>query len=209
VRRALAIVDYGAGNLRSVQKAFEHLGHPAEVTSDPARIADAPAVVLPGQGAFGACMRNLEASGLTEPVRAAIDSGRPFLGICIGMQLLFEASEESPGVRGLGVLRGRIVRFPASPERKVPQMGWNQLRIVRPAPALAGLGDLSWVYFAHSYYAVPDDPGLAATWTGYGVDYVSSVWRDNVFAGVFHPEKSQRVGLRIFANFVQQVEART
>jgi len=206
--RALAIVDYGAGNLRSVQKAFEHLGHPAEVTRDPARIAAAPGVVLPGQGAFGSCMHDLEATGLAGPVREAIASGRPFLGICVGMQLLFERSEESPGVRGLAVLPGRIVRFAAAAGRKVPQMGWNQLRIVRPAPVLAGIADGSWVYFAHSYYPVPDDPSLVATLTAYGVEYASSIWRDNVFAGVFHPEKSQRVGLAIFAHFLRQVEGR-
>jgi glutamine amidotransferase len=206
VNAPLAIVDYGAGNLRSVQKAFEHLGHPAEVTADPARIAQASGVVLPGQGAFGSCMRNLEAAGLVAAVRDAIASGRPFLGICVGMQLLFESSEESPGVPGLGVLRGRIVRFANAPERKVPQIGWNQLRVVRPAPVLAGIPDGSWVYFLHSFYAVPEDPGVAATVTSYGVDYVSSVWRDNVFAGVFHPEKSQRVGLAMFANFLRVVE---
>ena len=198
----IAIIDYGAGNLRSAQKAFEHLGCEAVVTSDPDVIARAPGVVLPGQGAFGSCMAGLQAAGLVDPTRAAIDSGRPFLGICVGMQLLFEESEEAPGVRGLGVFGGKIVRFPPHAERKVPQMGWNQLRVVQRHPVLAGIDDGAYVYFVHSYYPVPTDPLVVATRTEYGVDYVSSVARDNVWAGVFHPEKSQQVGLRLLANFV-------
>src|SRR5439155_817019 len=141
----------------------ERLGHAAEVTRDPDRIAAAPGVVLPGVGAFGACMANLAAFGLVEPVRHAIASGRPFLGICLGMQLLFEESEEFGPVAGLGILPGRVVRFAADPERKVPHMGWNALRIVRAAPALAGIDDGAYVYFVHSYYPVPADPALVAT----------------------------------------------
>ena len=205
MRRPLAIVDYGVGNLRSAQKAFEHVGQPAEVTSDAARIAAAPAVVLPWQGAFGTCMANLHAAGLVAPVLAAVGSGRPFLGICVGMQLLFEESEESPGVRGLGVFAGRVVRFPRDAERKVPHMGWNQLQIARPVAALAGIADGAYVYFVHSYYAVPADPGVVATTTSYGVEFVSSVTRDNVYAGVFHPEKSQQVGLTLLENFARQI----
>jgi glutamine amidotransferase len=201
--RPLAIVDYGVGNLRSAQKAFEHLGHAALVTSDPERIAAAPAVVLPGQGAFGTCMTRLRAAGLVEPILAVLRAGRPFLGICIGMQLLFEASEESPGVPGLGVLAGRVVRFPPHPERKVPHMGWNQLHVVRRVPMLADVAEGAWVYFVHSYYAVPADPGVVTTTTSYGPEFASSVGRDNLFAGVFHPEKSQQVGLRLLANFVR------
>jgi len=200
--RPLAIVDYGVGNLRSAQKAFEHLGQAAEITSDPDRIASAPAVVLPGQGAFGTCMQNLTAAGLVEPVVQAARSGRPFLGICVGMQLLFEESEESPGVRGLGLFGGRVVRFPRDPELKVPHMGWNQLRIARRVPALSQLRDGDWVYFVHSYHPLPADPEVVTTTTSYGLDFVSSVGRDNVWAGVFHPEKSQRVGLRLLAGFV-------
>jgi glutamine amidotransferase len=206
--RPLAIVDYGVGNLRSAQKAFGHLGQPAEITGDPDRIASAPAVVLPGQGAFGTCMQNLRDSGLDEPVRAAARSGRPFLGICVGMQLLFEESEESPGVPGLGLLGGRVVRFPRDSERKVPHMGWNQLRVVRRVPALAEVADGDWVYFVHSYHAQPADPAIIATTTSYGVDFVSSVGRDNVFAGVFHPEKSQRVGLALLRGFVRTIAPR-
>ena len=201
--RPLAIVDYGVGNLRSAQKAFEHLGHAAEITSDADRIASAPAVVLPGQGAFGTCMRNLDAAGLIEPVRTAALSGRPFLGICVGMQLLFEESEESPGVRGLGLFGGRVVRFPRDRERKVPHMGWNQLRIVRRVPTLSQVEDGDWVYFLHSYHPLPTDSDVVASTTSYGIDFVSSVGRDNVWAGVFHPEKSQRVGLRLLEGFVR------
>jgi glutamine amidotransferase len=203
--RPVAIVDYGVGNLRSAQKAVERAGHPAEITSDPARIAAAPAVVLPGQGAFGTCMENLAAAGLVDAVRSAARSGRPFLGICVGMQLLFEESEESPGVPGLGVFRGRVVRFPHDPERKVPHMGWNTLRIVRPVPVLAGIPDGAYVYFVHSYYAVPADPALVATTTTYGPVFASSVASGALFAGVFHPEKSQQVGLRLVANFVRAI----
>jgi glutamine amidotransferase len=203
--RPLAIVDYGVGNLRSAEKAFEHLGQAAVVTSDPDTIAAAPGVVLPGQGAFGTCMTNLVAAGLVEPVLRAIGSGRPFLGICIGMQLLFEESEESPGVRGLGVLSGRVVRFARHPERKVPHMGWNQLRVKRRPPVLEGVEDGAYVYFVHSYYPVPTDPAVVATTTEYGPEFVSSVARDNLYAGVFHPEKSQQVGLRLLGNFARMV----
>jgi glutamine amidotransferase len=203
--RSLAIVDYGMGNLRSVQKAFERLGHAAEVTSDPDRIGAAPAVVLPGVGAFGACMTNLAARGLVEPVRDVIGRGRPFLGICLGMQLLFETSDEFGPVAGLGVLPGRVVRFPHHPERKVPHMGWNSVRIARRAPALAGIEDGAYVYFVHSYYAAPSDPSVVATMTPYGDEFASSVVRDNVFACQFHPEKSQRVGLKLLDNFVRQL----
>ncbi len=203
----LAIVDYGVGNLRSAQKAFEHLGQPAVVTSDAECIARAPAVVLPGQGAFGTCMENLAAARLVEPVVAAARSGRPFLGICVGMQLLFEASEESPGVRGLGVFRGTVVRFPHRPDLKVPHMGWNQLRVRNRVPAIADVADGDYVYFVHSYHPQPVDRDVIATTTEYGIEFVSSVGRDNVYAGVFHPEKSQHVGQRLLAGFVRTIHA--
>jgi glutamine amidotransferase len=203
VVQPIAIVDYGVGNLRSAQKAFEHLGQAADVTSDPDRIGAAPGVVLPGQGAFGTCMTRLREAGLVEPILQVVRAGRPFLGICIGMQLLFESSEESPGIAGLGVLGGRVVRFPSHPERKVPHMGWNRLHIVRRPPMLADVDEGAYVYFVHSYYAVPADPGVVTTTTSYGPEFASSVGRDNVFAGVFHPEKSQQVGLRLLGNFVR------
>jgi imidazole glycerol-phosphate synthase subunit HisH len=198
----IAIVDYGMGNLRSVQKAFERLGHAAEVTCDAERVTRAPGVVLPGVGAFAACMTNLAAAGLVEPVKQVIRAGRPFLGICLGMQLLFDESEEFGPVAGLGILPGRVVRFAADPERKVPHMGWNSLRIVRRAPELTGIEDGAYVYFVHSYYPVPRDAGVVATTTPYGEEFASSVVRDNVFACQFHPEKSQQVGLRMLDNFV-------
>src|SRR5262245_14261210 len=203
--RPLAIVDYGMGNLRSVQKAFERVGRAAEVTRDPERIASAPGVVLPGVGAFGACMENLTRFGLVEPVRESITSGRPFLGICLGMQLLFEESEEFGPVKGLGVLPGRVVRFETDRERKIPHMGWNQLRVVRRVPQLAGVDDGAFVYFVHSYYPVPADASLITTTTAYGPEFASSVARDNVFACQFHPEKSQRVGLGLLESFVALV----
>jgi glutamine amidotransferase len=161
--------------------------------------------VLPGVGAFAACMENLTALGLVEPVQRAIASGRPFLGICLGMQLLFEESEEFGPVRGLGILPGRVVRFAPDPALKVPHMGWNQLRVVRRVPQLAGIEDGAYVYFVHSYYPVPADPALVATTTVYGPEFASSVVADNVFASQFHPEKSQRVGLRILENFLRLV----
>jgi glutamine amidotransferase len=203
--RPIAVVDYGMGNLRSVQKAIEQVGHAAEVTHDPARIGSAPGVVLPGVGAFGACMENLAARGLVAPVRDAVASGRPFLGICLGMQLLFEESEEFGPVRGLGVLPGRVVRFAPDPALKVPHMGWNALRKVRDTPALAGVEDGSYVYFVHSYYPVPAERAVIATTTDYGGTFASSVARANLFACQFHPEKSQQVGLRLLANFVRRV----
>ena len=203
--RPLAIVDYGMGNLRSVQKAFERLGHAAEVTSDAERIASAPGVVLPGVGAFGACMANLTERGLVQPVREAIRGGRPFLGICLGMQLLFEESEEFGPVAGLGILAGRIVRFAPDPERKVPHMGWNTLRVRQRVPALADVSDGAWAYFVHSYYPVPADPSVIATTTPYGPEFASSVARDNVFACQFHPEKSQQLGLRLLDGWARQM----
>ena len=199
------IVDYGMANLRSVQKAFERLGHAAEVTRDPDRIADAAGVVLPGVGAFGACMANLAAFGLVEPVRHAITRGRPFLGICLGMQLLFEESEEFGPVAGLGILPGRVVRFSAAPEHKIPHMGWNRLHVARRVAALGDLPEGAYTYFVHSYYPVPSDPAVVVTTTTYGVEFASSVARDNIFACQFHPEKSQQVGLGLLDSFVRQV----
>ncbi len=205
----LAIVDYGMGNLRSVQKAFERLGQAADVTRDPERIAAAPGVVLPGVGAFGACMQNLTAFGLIEPVRHVLAAGTPFLGICLGMQLLFEESEEFGPIAGLGVLPGRIVRFAPDPVRKVPHMGWNTLRIVRRVPQLAGIPDGAYTYFVHSYYAVPTEAAVIATTTPYGTEFASSVVRDHIFACQFHPEKSQQVGLGLLQNFIGVVRGRS
>jgi glutamine amidotransferase len=199
----IAVIDYEMGNLRSVQKALERVGADAVVTRDPDVIMGAAAAVLPGVGAFGACMDNLQRHGLVEPVKIFAASGRPFLGICVGMQILFEESEEYGPVRGLGILPGKIVRFAPDPEgkRKVPQMGWNALTIRKRAPHLTGVKDGAQVYFVHSYYPVPADESVVATTTEYGPTFASSVWADNVFATQFHPEKSQAVGLTILANF--------
>jgi len=199
----IAVIDYEMGNLRSVQKALERVGAAAVVTRDPEVIMGASAAVLPGVGAFGTCMDNLRRYGLIEPVKVFVASGRPFLGICLGMQLLFDESEEFGPVRGLGILPGKVVRFAPDPtgKRKVPQMGWNALTIKKRAPHLAGLRDGAQVYFVHSYYPVPADPAVVATTTDYGGEFASSVWQDNVFACQFHPEKSQAIGLQILANF--------
>jgi glutamine amidotransferase len=203
----IAIIDYGMGNLRSVQKGFEQVGVAAEITRDAAAIARAPGVVLPGVGAFGACMENLRTYGLVDVVPRVIERGTPFLGICLGLQLLFEESEEFGPVRGLGVLRGRCVRFRDrdDSEFRVPHMGWNQIRKRQAVAELAGVDDGAFVYFVHSYYVEPHDAGVIATVTDYGGEFVSAIARDNVFACQFHPEKSQRIGLRILRNFGARV----
>jgi len=198
----IAIIDYGMGNLRSVSKAFERLGFTVNVTRDPRQIADASHVVLPGVGAFPDCMRNLEEMGLIDPVHRALSSGKPFLGICLGLQLLFTESEEFGLHKGLGWIRGRVVRFPDD-GLKVPHMGWNTLEIRKPAPVLQGLPADAMVYFVHSYYGVPEDPAVIATTTEYGQRFTSSIAVDNVFACQFHPEKSQAVGLRLLRNFAR------
>jgi glutamine amidotransferase len=204
---AIAIIDYGMGNLRSVQKGFEQVGIAAEITRDVDVIARAPGVVLPGVGAFGACMDNLRTYGLLDVVPRVIERGTPFLGICLGLQLLFEESEEFGPVRGLGILRGRCVRFRDrdDPEYRVPHMGWNQIRKRQSPAELAGVDEGVFVYFVHSYYVEPRDPGIIATVTDYGDEFVSAIARDNLFACQFHPEKSQRVGLRILQNFGARV----
>lgn len=208
----IAIVDYGMGNLRSVQKAFEAVGHQAVVTRDARAIGDASHVVLPGVGAFGDCMENLDRYGLIEPVRRAVQSGKPFLGICLGLQLLFTESEEFGRHLGLGLIPGKVRRFTSgseeAPDRtmahlKVPHMGWNDVRVTRTAPPLRGIESGAYLYFVHSYYVEPQDNGVACTMTDYGRSFVSSVWRDNVFACQFHPEKSQSLGLRIIRNFAE------
>lgn len=206
----IAIIDYGMGNLRSVQKGFEKMGFAAEITRDPRCIEAAPGVVLPGVGAFGACMNGLAECGLVDSVYRVVAAGTPLLGICVGMQILFSESVEFGRVRGLDILKGRIVRFdPAQiAGGKIPHMGWNQLHIERRAPHLEGLQDGSSVYFVHSFYPVPDDPSVVATTTDYGgTEFTSSVWQNNIFATQFHPEKSQDIGLRILANFGKLVGA--
>ncbi len=199
--REIAIVDYGMGNLRSVQKALERVGAQAVVTRDRDRIEAAAGVVLPGVGAFGACMANLRVYELIDPIKRVVAAGTPFLGICLGLQLLFEESEEFGPVPGLGILPGRVVRFRVAPELKIPHMGWNQIRKTRDVPHLAGIEDGAFVYFVHSYYVAPADSGLTVTSTEYGASFTSAIARDNVFACQYHPEKSQTVGLKILRNF--------
>jgi glutamine amidotransferase len=198
----IAIIDYGMGNLRSVSKAFERLGYTVNVTREPRVIADASHVVLPGVGAFPDCMRNLEQMGLIDPIHRALSSGKPFLGICLGLQLLFTESEEFGNHKGLGWIRGRVVRFKGN-GLKVPHMGWNTVTIKKPAPVFDGIPADAMVYFVHSYYVAPEDPGLIATTTEYGGPFASSITAGNVFACQFHPEKSQAVGLMLLRNFAQ------
>ncbi len=200
----IAIIDYGMGNLRSVQKGFAQVGIPATVTRDVDHIERAAGVVLPGVGAFAACMDNLRSFGLIAVVRRVVERATPFLGICLGLQLLFEESEEFGPVQGLGLLRGRCVRFRARPHDaafRIPHMGWNQITKRQNAAALSGIDDGAFVYFVHSYHVEPRDPSLIATVTDYAGEFVSAIARDNLFACQFHPEKSQRVGLHVLANF--------
>lgn len=202
----IAIIDYGMGNLRSVQKGFEKVGFEAVVTADPEVVLEAEKVVLPGVGAFRDCMRNLEEGGFVEPILTVIQDGRPFLGICVGMQLLFTDSVEFGLYQGLNVIPGHVLRFPegmreGGEELKVPHMGWNQLSIKRRPPAFAEVEDGANVYFVHSFYAKPDDEGVVAATSGYGIEFCAAIWKDNIVATQFHPEKSQAVGLSILKNF--------
>jgi glutamine amidotransferase len=196
----IAIVDYGMGNLRSVEKAFAKVGHQATITNEPEQLHAATKIVLPGVGAFADAIAELHRRNLVEPLKRAVEQGKPFLGICLGLQLLFDVSYEDGEHQGLGIVPGKVVRFETS-DLKVPHMGWNELRVKRPSPVLNGLEDGTHVYFVHSYYVVPEDDGVVATTTEYGVPFTSSIWRDNLYATQFHPEKSQSQGLRILANF--------
>lgn len=204
----IAVVDYGMGNLRSVQKALEKAGGDARIVHSPADLARADKIVLPGVGAFRDAIARLKASGMAEPLVAAARGGTPFMGICLGLQMLFEVSYEDGEHGGLGIFPGQVVRFDfaklsQSPALRVPQMGWNQITWDRSIPLLAGVPEGAYVYFAHSYYVVPADQRVTATVTHYGYPYASAIWKDNVFATQFHPEKSQAVGLTILKNFVK------
>jgi len=195
----IAIVDYGMGNLRSVEKGFKKVGVVAKVTSSPNDIDDADAVVLPGVGAFRDCIRNLTDLSLTDSIAKAIRKGKPYLGICLGLQVLFSESEEFGRCKGLDIFRGKVVRFQI--KEKVPHMGWNNVRITNRPPILSAVPDDSFFYFVHSYYVVPDDKAIVAATTDYGVSFTSMIWKDNVFATQFHPEKSQELGLKVLAGF--------
>ncbi len=213
----IAILDYGMGNVRSVETGFRRVGFDALLTRDPEEIRKATHIVLPGVGAFRDCMENLKTYGLIEPLKEALQSGRPFLGICLGLQILFEESEEFGESKGLAIMRGKVVRFRGDMSEeienrktgvkrkyplKIPHMGWNAVRILKDHPILEGIEDGSYFYFVHSYYVVPEDD-VAVTTTSYGIDFVSAIARDNIFACQFHPEKSQKVGLRLLKNFAR------
>ncbi|MFQ5455499.1 MAG: imidazole glycerol phosphate synthase subunit HisH [Nitrospirota bacterium] len=198
----IAIIDYGMGNLRSVHKGFEILGYDAVITSDPVKIADASHIVLPGVGAFPDCMKNLEDLRLIDIVYKSIKIGKPFLGICLGLQILFTESEEFGIHKGLDIVKGKVVRFSSTFNKlKVPHIGWNSINIKKDVPILNNIPDKSYLYFVHSYYTLPDNENLMATTTEYGVEFVSSIQRDNIFACQFHPEKSHNLGLKILENF--------
>jgi imidazole glycerol-phosphate synthase subunit HisH len=198
----IALVDYGMGNLRSVEKALARVGADVRIVTHGTQLDGADAVVLPGVGAFGDCLKNLARCEMTDALRQFIATGKPFLGICLGMQGLLDSSAEAPGIAGLGILPGNVPRF-AVDGLKVPHMGWNRLRFKQPAcPLLAGIDDGAYVYFVHSYYCAPTDAGVVCGTTEYGVEFCSMIWRDNVYATQFHPEKSQAVGLKMLENFV-------
>jgi glutamine amidotransferase len=199
----IAIIDYGMGNLRSVQKGLERVGHPAVITNDPVVLADAHRLILPGVGAFRDAISALRERGLAEPICAAAAAGKPLLGICLGLQLLFETSFEDGEYEGLGIVPGEVVRYNLPVEYKVPHMGWNQIRLRRRAPIFAGIEDGAYFYFVHSYYVVPRDESVVALETDYGGPFCSGIWRGNLFAVQFHPEKSQDAGLRLLKNFAE------
>ena len=199
--KPIVIVDYGMANLRSVQKAFEKVGSEAVITGDPNRLAEAEKMVLPGVGAFRDAIARLHEANLAAAISDHVRAGKPFFGICLGLQLLFTTSYEDGVYAGLDLFPGDVVRFPNQPGLKVPHMGWNQLHIRKRAPVLETTAEGAAVYFVHSYYVVPKDPNLAATETDYPTPFTSSIWSENVFATQFHPEKSQRVGLQMLHNF--------
>lgn len=198
----VAIIDYDAGNIKSVENAVRFLGHDVKVTADPGEILAADHIILPGVGAFGDAMKRLRAAGLEETIGQAIKSDIPFLGICLGLQLIFEESDESPGVKGLALLPGKIKRIPEGDGRKVPQIGWNDLTFPRESRLFAGIPEGSYVYFVHSYYLEAGNPDDVAARTEYGVRIDAAVEHGNLFACQFHPEKSERIGMKILQNFL-------
>jgi len=204
----IAVIDYGMGNLRSVQKALEYVGAEVIVTHDPDLILQADSIVLPGVGAFKDCMANLKKLKLVDPIRKFIDLGKPFLGICLGLQVLFEESEEYGPVSGLGILPGKVVKFTNDGSNakkdsplKIPHMGWNQIQVKKKAPLFEGMSGTPYFYFVHSYYVVPKDMEMVATVTHYGIEFVSGIQHENIYALQFHPEKSQTLGLSLLERF--------
>jgi len=203
----IALLDYGSGNIRSVEKALRKAGADVQISQNPKILKQARGAVLPGVGAFDDCITAMRKQELSEGIKTFIQSGRPFLGICVGYQALFESSEEfNSCAAGLGLYKGKVVRFKERPGLKIPQIGWNQIEITQPnCPLYRDIPSGSYVYFVHSFFPKPVDETLVATRTEYGETFASSVWRDNVFATQFHPEKSQTVGLRLLRNFVSLV----
>ena len=201
----IAVIDYGMGNLRSVEKGFGHVGVDARIVDKARLLEDAEGIVLPGVGAFRDCMANLEKFELAGPIVENIKKGKPFLGICLGLQLLFTESGEFGHTKGLDVFKGNVPRFPEG-ELKVPHMGWNSIKIKNRPPILEGVPENSHFYFVHSYYVAPQDDSIIATTTEYGVEFTSMIWKDNVFATQFHPEKSQALGLKVLKNFGEFVK---
>jgi len=199
----IAILDYEMGNLRSVSKSLEAVGGDCQITRDPAVVAAADKLVVPGVGAFRDCMGALEKFDLIQPIKDFVASGRPYLGICLGMQILMEESEEGGRYEGLGLFGGKVQRFDPEWKLKVPHMGWNNLQTKGESKLLAGLPENSFVYFVHSYYVAPKKKGLTSATTTYGVEFTSVIEKDNVYAVQFHPEKSQQVGLKLLKNFVE------
>ena len=201
----IGIIDYGMGNLGSVSNACKFLELDAEIITAPGQLDSCRAMILPGVGAFGDCMAHLVEHNFADAIRDWITSGKPFMGICLGLQALFQGSEESPGVEGLGVFEGSVKRFDIAPELKVPQIGWNAVNQKRPeCPMFNGIDDAAYFYFVHSFYVAPSDQSIVAGETNYGLQYCSAVWKDNVFAAQFHPEKSQALGLQMLRNFREQ-----
>ncbi len=204
----IAIIDYGMGNLRSVEKGFKKVGVNVTVTNKPEVVEKADAVVLPGVGAFKGCMQELEKLELTGAIINSINSGKPYLGICLGLHVLFSESVEFGTCKGLDVYKGRVIHFEKS-DLKIPHMGWNEINITQKSPLFEGIPDNSHFYFVHSYYVVPEDSSLVATTTDYGVEFTSSICRDNVYAVQFHPEKSQALGLKMLENFGKIVKGKS
>ncbi|WP_456435341.1 imidazole glycerol phosphate synthase subunit HisH [Thermovibrio ammonificans] len=203
----IAVVDYGMGNLRSVSKAIESVGGDVEVTSSPKRIEEAEAVVLPGVGAFKDAVRNLKELNLWETLIRQVEKGKPFLGICLGLQLLFDVSYEFGESEGLKLIRGEVVRFRLPPEFKIPHMGWNQVYLKKESKLFEGIKEGEFFYFVHSFYVKPEEPGVTLTETDYGITFTSAVEKENLFAVQFHPEKSQRAGLKLLENFLSIVKS--
>jgi len=201
----IAVVDYGMGNIRSVSKALEYVGAQIKITQSPEDIKKAKAIVLPGVGAFRDCMQNLTNLGVLSTVKEEILKGKPYFGICLGMQILFTESEEFGLCKGLDIFKGRVVRFSLPKEYKIPHMGWNTVRFKRKSKLLEEIPDSSYFYFVHSYYVVPEDSNVVAGVTDYGIDFTSMIIYENIFATQFHPEKSQKMGLKLLENFLKLV----